>query len=56
MRSTIKEIRRRQRRVNKFRSLKNKYRNTKDLKERQKIFEKIQKISFYPITEKDLNS
>jgi len=50
--STVRKIHRRKRRVYKLRKLKSQLESTKDLKDREKIIERLQKISYYPL--KDL--
>ncbi len=48
MRSNLRELKQRQRRVRKLRMLKAKLRQAKDAKEREKIIEKIRRRSVNP--------
>ncbi len=45
--STIRTLRRRQRRVRKVRKLKIKLAETKDIKERERLLNKLQRITYY---------
>ena len=45
--SKVRELRRRQRRVRKLRELKRRLAQTKDAKERERLLNKLQRISYY---------